>query len=238
MYAENLLGVTQNFLSPDILNKFSIALGESTEKTQKAVKSVIPTLLMGIVSKGQTSDGAENLVHLVNKDSFEDETAINYNDENYLSMGTDAVKGIFGNNLESVVTRLGSETGMQATGITKMLKLSAPLVMGVLGKKMRKEGMSTSGLMGFLSQQKSTISGLVPEGLVGRLSGTITGIGAAATSTVSKGLSSGEHVGKKMGGPSGKGRWSWSAISLFILAVLAAVWWFTGKQYVFNYKQC
>ena len=73
MYAENLLGITQNFLTPDIVNKFSNAIGETTERTQKGLKSVIPTLLLGIVNKGQTEDGAEALVNIVNKDGFEGE---------------------------------------------------------------------------------------------------------------------------------------------------------------------
>lgn len=227
MYADNLLSITQNFLSPDIVNKFSSAIGESTEKTQKGLKSVIPSLLMGIVNKGQTSDGAENLVKLVNKDGFEGENVTNYNDENYLSMGKDAVDGIFGTNLEGVATKLGSTTGIQSSGIKKMMDMAAPLLMGVLGKKIRRENLSPAGLMNFLGKEKSTLNNLVPEGLVGRLSGDTSGLMTASDRATTEPRIHRGHVAREP-----VGRSPWLTIALVALGILAFVWWFTGSRRV------
>jgi OOP family OmpA-OmpF porin len=205
MYAESMLGLTQNFLSPDIVNKFSSAIGESTEKTQKAIKSVVPALLLGIVDKGKTPDGAKNIVNLAQKDGLEDDNSIqDFNDQNILSKGNDAVEGIFGNNLENVVSKLEHSTGMQSSGIKKMLGMAAPLVMGFIGKKIKNDGLSSSGLMGFLGQQKFTLTKLVPDGLIGR-------------------QTSERVLEKQIRSP-------WITITLFALAVLAALWWYTGRQ--------
>lgn len=227
MYADNLLNMTQNFLTPDIVNRFSSAIGESTEKTQKGLKSVIPSLLMGIVNKGQTSDGAENLVKLVGKDGFEGEKVADYNDENYLSMGNDAVKNIFGGDVDKVASNLGQTTGIQSSGIKKMMYLAAPLLMGVLGKKMKREGLSTSGLMGFLNQEKSALSHLVPEGLVGRLTAAPASAGYKGHEPIPQ-FQPGQELHLKDVTP----RSPWMIIGLIALAILAFVWWFTGSRSV------
>ncbi len=217
MYADNLLGVTKNFLTPDVVNKFSSAIGETTEKTQKALKTVIPALLMGIVKKGQSSSGAEVLVNLVNKDGFEGEKVPDYNNDMYLNMGSDAVQGIFGNDLNNVVSKLGDSTGIQSSGIQKMLKMSAPLIMGFLGTKIKREAMSASGLSGFLGQQKSALNELVPEGLVGSFTGTESVI--STQRPVSK-----KTLTKE------KSKSPIFMITLFALAVFAGLWWFTGQR--------
>lgn len=205
MYAENLLGLTQNFLAPDIVNKFSSAIGESTEKTQKAIKSVVPALLLGIVDKGKTPDGAKNIVNLAQKDGLEDENIVqDFNDQSILTKGNDAVVGIFGNNLDNVVAKLGDSTGIQSSSIKKMLGMSAPLVMGFIGKKIKNDGLSSSGLMGFLGQQKFALAKLVPDGLIGR-------------------QTSERALEKQIRSP-------WITITLLALAVLAALWWYTGRQ--------
>jgi OOP family OmpA-OmpF porin len=225
MYADNLLGLTQNFLTPDIVNKFSSAIGETTEKTQKALKTVIPTLLLGIVNKGQTKDGAETLVNLVHKDGVESKKVTAYTDINFLSKGSDALNGIFGNNLESVVSELGDSTGIQSSGIKKMLGIATPLVMGFLESKIKREGMSTPGFMGFLGQQKSAISKLVPDGLVGRFAGSAT-----STPRVNKVVHKAGHLSP------GTNRSPWITITIIALAILAALWWYTGSRTVSDVK--
>ena len=221
MYAENLLGVTKNFLTPDIVNKFSSAIGESTEKTQKALKTVIPALLMGIVNKGQSNGGAEVLVSLVNKDGIEGERIPDYGNENYLTMGSDAVRGIFGNDLNHVVSKLGDSTGIQSSGIQKMLKIAAPIIMGFLGTKIKREGLSASGLSGFLGQQKSALNELIPNGLVGRFTGTESVIST-------------RHPVFKTGTTKEKSKPTFFMITLLALAVFAGLWWFTGQRDLSN----
>lgn len=229
MYADNLLGVTQNFLKPEIVNKFSNAIGETTEKTQRGLKTVIPALLLGIVNKGQSKKGAEVLVNLVNKDGLEGDKIPDYSNEAYLGMGSDAVEGIFGNNLDGVVSKLGDTTGIQSSGIQKMLKMAAPLVMGFLGTKMKREGLGSTGLMGFLAQQKVALSGLVPEGLIGKFIGNTS---EAPAKKVPYGINKGATtVGQNM---AKNNRSPMLIITVFALAIFAALWWFTGRRDLSN----
>lgn len=162
--AENLMSMTQNFMTPDFMNKFSGALGQPSDKIQSGLKSVIPTLIMGLVTKGSTKEGAEGIVKMVNRQGLDSaETPSDLNDEGYLRKGNEVINGVFGNNLNSVVSGLGSSTGMSSSSITKMLGMVAPLVMGVVGSKIKREGMSASNVQGFLNQQKSSVSNLLPQ---------------------------------------------------------------------------
>lgn len=168
LISDNLFNVSQNFFSPDIVQKFSRSIGQPIDKTKAGLMSVIPTLMNGIVSKGSTPEGAASLVDMANKQNFELSAAP---DESKLSAGNEVVNNIFGSNLNSVVSRMGEKTGLNNSTISKMMGLAAPLVMGVIGSKVKNEKMSSTGLMNFLSQQKTTLAGVGSNvGVPGKLS--------------------------------------------------------------------
>jgi len=210
MDADNLLTLTKNFLTPEIVNPFSHVVGESTESTQKGLKSVIPSLLLGMANKGQSAEGAEVLIKLVRNDGRSPGSIQDLQDEQYLVQGRDAIKNIFGDQEDQVADNLGQTTGLQSFRIKELMILSAPILMGMLGKKMQHENLSALGLMGMLKQEKNTLSHLVPEGLVGR-------------------FSAGPHASdfKKIPTIS-----PWGMIALIALTLLAIVWWYTGVRNV------
>ena len=219
MQAENLLGVTKNFLSPDMVNRIGSALGETAEKTQQTIKTVIPAFLIGMVDKSQTTKGAEILVNLVNKDGFDDETTTNISSDQFLEMGADAVQGIFGNNLDPLVSTLEKSTGMKPPEIIKMLDISAPIIFGVLAKKIRKETLSTSALMGYLGQQKSVLTELIPGVVVNNVTPLqVEGIKIEkAKAPLYPGVSR---------------RPAWVMVTVLALGALTLLWWFAAKKYV------
>ncbi len=153
---DNLFSVSQSFLAPDIVQKVSDIIGQSADKTKKALKSVIPALLSGITDKGSTPEGAATLVDMVNTHNYE---ANMKPDVAKLSEGNEVVNNIFGSNLNNVVSNLGTSTGLSGPSISKILSLAAPVLMGVLGLKVKNEKLSSSGLMNFLGQEKKTLSG-------------------------------------------------------------------------------
>lgn len=187
MATANLLDASQSFMTPDNLNKLSTALGQSSEKVQSGLKSVIPAFIMGLVNKGSTTEGAESLVNLVKQKGFDSEVPPpNINDENYLKTGDEAVNGVLGNNLNPVVNGLTTSTGMSSSSVKKMLGMIAPMVLGVLGTKIKREGLNATGVMGFLNQQKSAVTGFLPAGLTSIFGGTKTATESTIKSTTAK----------------------------------------------------
>lgn len=153
---DNLLSISQTFFSPDSVQKISDVIGQTSEKTLNALKSVIPTLMNGIVDVGSTPEGAAKLVDIINTHEFEN---INKPDPRLIPEGHDAINGIFGSNLNTIVSKLESATGLGVGSITKMLDMSAPVFMGVLGSKVKYEKTGSLGIMNFLNDQKKAMSG-------------------------------------------------------------------------------
>lgn len=150
---DSLFSVSQGFFSPDIVEKISNEIHQPVDRTKAGLRSIIPTLLIGIVEKGSTTEGAESLANLARKQNIHPELMIN---EMSPRQGNEMVHGIFGNNLSAVVSRLCTSTGMSTVTIMKILSLSAPIMMGVIGLKIKAEKLGASGLMTFLGQQRLT----------------------------------------------------------------------------------
>lgn len=160
---ENLFTSTQNFMTPELINRVSKALHEPTEKVEDGLRTVIPTFLSGLIDKGATLEGAEDIVHLVEEENFDTRIPANLTDQSYLSKGEHAVEDIFGSNYHSVANSISPSTGMSADNVEKMMDMIAPVVMGVIGSKVRNEGLSPMGLSGFLEQQKKVLKGFTPK---------------------------------------------------------------------------
>lgn len=227
--ADNLLNMTQNFLTPDLLQKFSNVIGQPVDKIQAGLKSVLPTLLLGLVNKGTTTEGAQSIVNLAKKDGLDPSATPNFSDATYMEKGNDAVNGIFGANLNNITSTLSNSTGMNSSHITKMLGLIAPVVMGLLGSKIKREGLSASGLSGFLGQQKSNLANFIPAGIAGLAGGAAASMSSAAGAvkkTMSKPKSPTE-ITHEMTPHFAERKKPWSLLGLITLVLLGALWWFT-----------
>lgn len=227
--ADNLFNMSQNFFTPEILQKLSRTVGLPVEKIQSSLKSILPTFLLGLANKGSTQEGAQSIVNLVKKEGFENGTPA-LSETSYLQKGNEAVHGIFGNNLSSVTSSLTSTTGLNPNSITKMMGAIAPVVMGFLGLKIKREGLSASALMNFLGQQKSNLRGLVPAGIMGFFGGSASPLSPAANSFNEK-LKPGTYVTKEGVVPVYTDRKKpWALLALIAFAILAFLWWFTGQR--------
>lgn len=215
---DSLLSMTQSFMTPDLIQKFSGALGQPADKIQSGLKSVLPAFLMGVANKGSSSEGAESLIKMAKTPNVE---------------GSEAVNGIFGNNLSTITTSLGASTGMSSSSITKMMGMIAPMVMGVIGKKVNQDGLNASGLMGFLGSQKSSLANMVPAGIsnmfgfgaasagIGAVAGSVKGAMNKATSFPTTHESTYTTTNKKK---------SIAPIALIAALVLGFLWWMTGRN--------
>lgn len=133
----------QNLLTPDIVQKTSEAIGQSVEKTKDGLKSTVTAFIKGLLDKGSTQEGADIVVNMVNTHNFE---------------SNDVVNSILGNDLDNTVSKLSSTTGLNQSNVKKIMGLVAPLVMGIIGSKVKNEKMNSAGLMKFFDQQKKIIT--------------------------------------------------------------------------------
>jgi len=214
--SDNLLDMAEAFMTPDVVQKFSSALGQPAEKILSGLKTVVPAFLMGLVSKGSSPEGAESLVKMARVQGVDSTTVpASVSEANYLQKGVEAVNGIFGNQLNSIATKLAAVSGLSSSSVTKMMNMIAPAMMGILGKKITEEGLSASGLMNFLGQQKSSLLSAVPAGI----SGLFGGLGAVTGSAKSAFRRSDDSTKR-----------SWLTIAAVAVIALGAIWWFAGRR--------
>lgn len=217
--ADNLLHTTQNFLTPDFIKKFSNSLGQPADKIQIGLRSVIPTFLLELVKKGSSPEGAEQLLSVVKKDGIEIPSNVNLNDPEYMRKGEEALTQIFGNGLVPVTDSLGSRTGMSSSVITKIMSLIAPVVMGVIDKKVKNEGLTPKDLMTYLGQQKNFLASFMPESL-GNARIPPTGFKDVVKKTISPSI----HY-KVVAGPIPSNSTPWVLSGILALVVLGGTWW-------------
>lgn len=157
---ENLLGISQHFFTPDIVTKISEIVGQTSEKTKKSLRSIVPTFIGGVVNKGSTPEGAASLVDLINSHNFERNIMP---EEIKLNEGDEVLHNVFGSDLEPTLSRLSAQTKLDQTSLSKIMAVVAPMCMGILGAKIKRESLSLSGFMSFIKDQRKILAGYSPS---------------------------------------------------------------------------
>jgi hypothetical protein len=155
--AENLFRTTTGFLTPDLIDKFSFALDEPRDKVQVGLREyVLPTLLTEIINEGSTDAGARKIVDLVSGEDYAPTLPADLNDEAYLSKGTQAVQDLLGEDPKTVANALTPAVELGTENVGRMIEMITPVVMGVIGDKVKSEKLSASSLQRFfLNEQRS-----------------------------------------------------------------------------------
>lgn len=207
--SDGLFGFSESFFSPDVLQRMSREIDQPVDQTRTGLKAAIPTLLMGIVKKGSTLEGAQSIFDMA-KSTVDADGAVKTT-----RSGSDFLHGIFGGNLNSIISKLGSTVGMNSYSISKMMGVAAPLIMGALGQKIRTDNLSPSTLMSYLSSQKSSLAGLLPASLAGLMSGPSAAFAQNNSNTTSYATTRTDEG------------FSWKKLALFILGALFLIWLFS-----------
>lgn len=168
--AFNLMDMVQKQLGNQVLGQIGGLIGENEDKTRAGVNAAVPSILHGLIHKASTQDGARVLEREL--DNHDDGILDNFNDLLNPSQSSGVVdKGVGllttlmgGGALGSVVNIIAKVSGLGGGSSRSMLGLLMPVVMGVLGRHRKSQGLDLGGLMGFLSEQKSNLPAM-PAGL-------------------------------------------------------------------------
>jgi outer membrane protein OmpA-like peptidoglycan-associated protein len=195
-----------------LLGPASKFLGESESATNSALGGILPSVLGGLMDKSSDSAGAGAIMDLLSKsddgilDNVSDIFSGGSNSggiSNLLSGGSGALGLLFGNNkLGSLVDLITSSSGMKKSSSSTLLKLAAPFIMSVVGKKVKSMGLDALGLTKLLGSQKEHIASALPSGFGDALG--IAGLGGGlmdkATDAVGDIVGGGADAVKNVGG--------------------------------------
>ncbi len=176
----NLLDLVKGQLTDAVIDKAASFLGESKESTQSGLTSAVPALLGGLMSKAGSTSGATDLLGMITKPEvtgvLSNVSGLFGGSESGSNLGGSLLKGILGDKLGGITDLIGNVAGFKNSGSASgLLKMAAPLLMGVIGKQVG--GSGVSGLMNLLSSQKEHLEKSAPAGLMDKISGVL-GVGS------------------------------------------------------------
>ncbi len=173
----NLLDLLKDQIGSTVVNKAAEYLGESTSSTQSALGSIMPAVLGGVINQASTTDGVKGLMGLFSKGSEHTDLLGNLGNmlgqtggfDKILNMGGPIIKMLFGNKTEGVFDMISNAAGVKKSSASGLMSLVAPVVMGLLSKKVSSEGLGISGLANFLMGQAGSIKSALPAGFASQL---------------------------------------------------------------------
>ncbi|MEC3907406.1 DUF937 domain-containing protein [Tamlana sp. 2201CG12-4] len=152
-----ILDLLNSDLGKTIIGGVSSQTNQPQNKTQDVLTMALPVLMAAMKRNAATPQGAEGLMGALNNKhdgSILDDLGGLFNggvDSNVLADGGKILGHVLGNKQQNVEMALSQKSGVDAGSIAQILKVAAPILMGVLGKQSRQENVNnSSGIEGLL----------------------------------------------------------------------------------------
>lgn len=168
----SLLDSIRAYLTPDLIRGASSAVREPESATRLALNTSVPSILAGLTQLSSSSEGVSKLGNLVRDGAYApvvDNASTLFAGgsptTNMMSAGQQLLGSIFGENSSSVIDMLARNSGIRSSSAASLMGMTAPLVLGVIGKYASSQGLNASGIAGLLRGQKDSIFGALPSGM-------------------------------------------------------------------------
>lgn len=151
-----LLDLLNSPVGKQIISGVSGSTGQSESATGNLLSMAMPVLMGAMKKNVQTPDGAAGLMGAL---SGKHDGGILDNlgglfqggvDESVTQDGDGILGHLLGGNRTNVESALSQKSGMDAGSVGQILKVAAPILMGVLGKQTRQAGVNDAGGMNAL----------------------------------------------------------------------------------------
>ena len=145
-------------------------LGESEQAVSRGMHSSIATVLGGMASKCEDPVALRKTLDLVpdaSRDVTWSQVASGFSeaDSPLLSAGKRVLASLFGTSESAATSAISRDSNLRFSQTSTLLAMAAPMVMSFLGRRVRDEGMTMSGLGSLLQRETATIRSALPVGL-------------------------------------------------------------------------
>jgi OOP family OmpA-OmpF porin len=169
----DLLQFAKDQLNTSAITRISDYLDRDPVDVTAGLSAALPTLIAGFMQKASTTQGASYLLNLLKNDTRSEEFSFDVSGSldsgkaaGLIPVGSGILSSLFGDRVKDVSDVVASASGMRE-GSSSLLNLAAPLVLGILSRKVKNEGLGLSGLVSLLMGQKDSIKAALPSGLDG-----------------------------------------------------------------------
>jgi outer membrane protein OmpA-like peptidoglycan-associated protein len=191
--SNNLLELINETITGDVVSKLADFLGEPPKNTSSALGGAIPSILAGLVNKSTDTQGASSILSLLNQGSHDGGILNNLaaafsggeGTNKLLATGATLLNSVFGYKTDDVANLVANTGGISKTSANSLLGLLMPIIFGIIGKKVKAEGItSAAGLASLLASQSGFLKNLLPAELASILGlANLNDLGKKASAT-------------------------------------------------------
>jgi outer membrane protein OmpA-like peptidoglycan-associated protein len=219
-----LLDSFRSLLTPDAVSSVASRFGESETSVSRGLTSSFGSILLGLLNRAHDPGAIREIHGLVTQASAD--TAVPNSDgpgsilkggsSGNAALGNRLLAMILGGNSSPVADAIGRSSGLSPSVASSLLSMVAPMVLGILGRRIRTDGLSASGLGSLLAIEADSIRSAAPAGIASLLG---TGAPTATPSTRRATMAADATRSGGMG-------WAWLAVAA---AVILGIIWFASR---------
>jgi len=214
--AATLVSDLSNLFQNQALSEAASELGESESSVMRGFQTASAAIVGGLAGKAGQPGFLKQAYDLI---------AGPLNDGNILgnirglfsrstSSGSDGIGGkllsmLFGGEQSRIADKVGQAAGLKPSSASALMGFAAPMVLGLLGKRVKEGHLDMSSFSKLLQQEGSGVSSLLPAGLGNMLGAPV----AAATNIITPSVRA-----------AGSRRWLWPLLALLAIGL---VWFLT-----------
>lgn len=166
----DLIDLFKKTISETLIYQTSELFGESVESTSMAVNSIFPTLLGAVVRKGNTDEGAREILSYlsgnnINSDILHDLPSLlggGPEVEILKANGADILKFLVGDRVPAMIDSIASSHGLRTSSASSLLKIVATLLMTAIARVTAEKNLNASGLKDLLISQTESVEAHTP----------------------------------------------------------------------------
>lgn len=149
-----ILDLLNSDIGKSIISGVSGQTHQPEEKTNDVLTMALPVLMAAMKRNASTPQGAEGLMGALNSSKHDGSILDNLGglfgggvDQNVMEDGDKILGHVLGNKQANVQNAIGARAGVDSNSVAQILKIAAPILLGLLGKQTReKQVNSPSGL--------------------------------------------------------------------------------------------
>jgi hypothetical protein len=146
-----ILDVLNSDLGKQIIGGVAGSTGNDQDKTNSVLTMALPVLMKAMERNASSPQGAEGLMSALNNKhngSILDNLGGLFGggvDDEVKNDGDKILGHVLGNKRSGVESIIGQKAGLDAGSVSQILKVAAPILMGVLGKQAQQNNVSSQG---------------------------------------------------------------------------------------------
>lgn len=151
-----ILDLLNSDIGKTIISGVSGTTGTDENKTSSVLTMALPVLMKAMERNASTPEGAQGLIGALS-DKHDGSILDNLSglfgggvNENVKTDGTKILSHVLGNKQQGVEQVIGQKSGLDTGSVANILKVAAPILMGVLGKEAKQNNVSSQSDLGGL----------------------------------------------------------------------------------------